>query len=49
MHEFYYDYIQNKYDGKSKLLFTDPDSLIDQIKSEDFYDDFSINKEMFDL
>ena len=25
MHEFHYDYIKNKYDNKSKPLFTDTD------------------------
>ena len=39
MYEFNYDYIKNKCDNKSKLLFTD---------TEDGYEDFSSNKEMFD-
>ena len=47
MYEFHYDYIRNKYDNKSKLLFTDTDSLMNEIKTEDAYEDFSSNKEMF--
>ena len=37
------------YDDKSKLVFTDTDSLIYEIKTEDVYEDFSSNKEMFDF
>ena len=44
MYEFHYDYIKNKYDNKSKLLFTNSDSLMYEIKTEDVYD-----KEMFDF
>ena len=28
MYEFHYDYIKNKYDNNSKLLFTSTDSLM---------------------
>ena len=49
MYEFHYDYIKNKYDNKSKLLFRDNDSLMYEIKTEDVYKDFSSNKEMFDF
>ena len=35
MYEFHYGYIKNKYDTKSKLLFTDTDSLMYEIKTED--------------
>ena len=49
MYEFHYDYIKNKYDNKSKLIFTDADSLMYEIKTEDFYEDFSCDKETFDF
>ena len=49
MYEFHYDYIKNRYDNKSKLLFTDTDNLIYEIRTEDVYEDFSSNKEMFDF
>ena len=44
-----YDYIKNKYDNKSKLLFTDTDSLIYEIKTENVYKDFSSYKDIFDF
>ena len=47
MYKFHYNYIKNKYGNKSKLLFTDTDSLMCKIKAEDVYEDFSSNKEMF--
>ena len=49
MYEFHYNYIKNKYDNKSKLLFTDTDSLMYEIKTENVFEDFSSDKELFDL
>ena len=49
MYKFHYDYIKNRYDNKSKLLFTDIDSLMYEIKTENVYEDFTIDKEMFDF
>ena len=49
MYELHYDYIKNKYDSKSKLLFADTDSLMYEIKTEDVSEDFNSNKEMFDF
>ena len=45
MYEFHYDYIKNKYGNNSRLLFTDTDRLMYEIKTEDVYEDFSYNKE----
>ena len=49
MYEFHYNYIKNEYDNKSKLLFTDTDSLMYEIKTVDVHEGFSSNKEMFDF
>ena len=49
MYEFHYDYIKNKFGNNSRLLFTDTDSLMYKIKTEDVYEDFSNDKEMFDF
>ena len=46
---FHYDYIKNKYGNNSRLLFTDTDSLIFEVKTDDVYEDFSKTKEMFDF
>jgi hypothetical protein len=39
MYEFYYDYIKPKFGDTAKLLRTDTDSLIYEIKTDDFYAD----------
>ena len=49
MYEFHYDYIKNEYGNTSKLLFTNTDSLMYEIETEDIYEDFSNDKEMFDF
>ena len=49
MYESHYDCIKNKYDNKSKILFTSTDNLMYKIKTENVYEDFSSNKEMFDF
>ena len=46
-YKFHYDYSKNKYDIKSKLLFTDTESLTYEIKTKDAYENFSKNKGIF--
>ena len=41
MYEFCYDYTNPKYGNKAKLCFTDTDSFIIYIKTEDFFEDIS--------
>ena len=45
----YIGYIKNKYDNKSKLLFTNTNNSMYEIKTVDVYEDFSRNNEMFDF
>ena len=45
-YDFHYYYMKNKYGNKSRLLFTDTNSLMYEIISEDVYKDFSNNIEM---
>ena len=49
MYEFHYDCIKNKYGNNARLLFTENDNLMYEIKTEDIYEDFSKDKEMFDF
>ena len=49
MYDFHYQYIKPKYGEKAKLLFTDTDSLMYEIETEDFYKDISGDvKDRFD-
>ena len=47
MYEFKYKYIKSKFDAN--LLFTDTDSLVYEIKTEDVYEDFYKGKNLFDF
>ena len=49
MYDFHYNYIKKTYGDKAKLLFTDTDSLMYEIETEDFYKDISGDvKDRFD-
>ena len=39
MHNFHYNYIKKKYGDKANLLYTDTDSLMYEIETDDFYAD----------
>ncbi|CAH3194487.1 unnamed protein product [Porites evermanni] len=41
MFDFHYNYIKKKYRNKAELMFTDTDSLLYQIHTDDFYKDIS--------
>ena len=48
-YEFHYGHIKNKYGNNSRLLFRDTDTFMYKIKTEDVYEYFSNDKEMFDF
>ena len=48
MYDFHYNYIKDKYGDKAKLLFTDTDSLMYEIQTDDVYKDLFVDKEKFD-
>ena len=41
MYKFWYDYFKPKYGDRAKLCYTDTDSFIIYIKTEDFFEDIS--------
>ena len=45
MYEFCYDYMKPKYNDNVKLCYTDTDSFIINIKTNDFYEDIASNVE----
>ena len=49
MCKFQYDYIKNKYDINPRLLFNDTEIMIYEIKTEDIYENYNKDEEMFDF
>ena len=49
MCDFYQNYIKIKYDNCAKLLIQDTNSLTYEIETEDVYEDFYADKNLFIL
>ena len=47
MYKFHYEYVKNKF--YAKLLFTDTNSLVYEIKTKDVYEDSYQDKNVFDF
>ena len=45
MYKFWYDYFKPEYRDRAKLCYTNTDSFIIYIKTEDFFEDISNNVE----
>ena len=49
MYDFWYGHIKKRYAEKAQLIYTDTDSLIIEIESENVYKDMIENKELYDF
>ena len=49
LYGFHYEFIKQRYGTQATLLFTDTDSLVYEIKTEDIYRDMFQHKELFDF
>ena len=49
MYEFWYDHLNNKYNDKVELIYTDTDSFIIEVETDDIYKDMYENKNIYDF
>ena len=49
MYQFWYDHLKNKYNDNVKLIYTDTDSLIIHVKTDDIYKDMFEDKNLYDF
>ena len=49
MYQFWYDHLKNKYNNKGELVYTDTDSFIVQVETDDVYKDMLENKNLYDF
>ena len=49
MYQFWYDHLKNKYNNKVELIYTDTDSLIIQVETDDIYKDMFEDKHLYDF
>ena len=49
MYKFFYDYLKVKYGDNVNLIYTDTDSFISEIFTDDVYEDIKNNNHLFDF
>ena len=49
MYQFWYDHLKNKYNDKVELIYTDTDSFIIEVQTDDIYKDMYENKNQYDF
>ncbi|GFX44453.1 uncharacterized protein TNCV_1394741 [Trichonephila clavipes] len=48
MYSFHYEYMKHRYDSKVRLMYTNTDSFIYEIKTDDFYSDMKEDINLYD-
>ena len=49
MYKWHYNFVKKRYPRESKLLFTDTDSLVYQIETDDIFSDMLEEQDLFDF
>ena len=49
MFQFWYDHLKEKYNDKVELIYTDTDSFVIEINTDDIYKDMFENKDLYDF
>ena len=49
MYQFWYDHLKNKYNDNVELIYTDTDSFIIQVETDDIYKDMFEDKNLYDF
>ena len=49
MYQFWYDHLKNEYNNKVELIYTDTDSFIIHVETDDIYKDILENKNLYDF
>ena len=49
MYEFWYNYLKEKYNDKIKLIYTDTDSLVIEVETDDIYKDMYEDRHLYDF
>ena len=49
MYEFWYDYLKEKYNDKIKLIYTDTDSFVIEVETDDIYKDMYEDRHLYDF
>ena len=49
IYQFFYNHLKNKYNDKIELIYTDTDSFIIQVETDDIYKDMLENKNLYDF